>query len=123
MSSCLPKQLSPKLFDPKLSFAQAQISNCQSLVVDRQEPVCEMLLSLSRANLQDYVVQECPLIENVVCSNVEMIKGGRTIFGGTLSRHANPTVIERERQSGIADQSIMHATVGGKRSVAPFLPC
>ena len=55
MSSNLPKQLSPKLFDPKVPFVQVQVSKCQSLVVSRQEPVDEMSSPLLRSNLQNCV--------------------------------------------------------------------
>ena len=55
MSSSLQRQLSPKLFDPKVPFVQVQVSKCQSLVVSRQEPVDEMSSPLLRSNLQNCV--------------------------------------------------------------------
>merc|ERR1712212_805692 len=55
MSSNLPKQFSPELFDPKVQSVQVQISKCQSLDVSRQEPMDGVSLPLLKSNLQTFV--------------------------------------------------------------------
>ena len=55
MSSNLPKQVSPELFDQSVQSVQVQSSKCQSLVASRQEPVDEVSLPLLKSNLPNCV--------------------------------------------------------------------
>ena len=71
MSSNLPKQFSPELFDQKVQSVQVQISECQSLVASRQEPMDGVSLPLLKSNLQTFV--EKRLSDATVENNCEHV--------------------------------------------------
>ena len=71
MSSNLPKQVSPELFDQNVPSVQVQSFKCQSLVASRQEPVDEVSSHLLNSNLPNCV--EKSLSDATVGNSCELV--------------------------------------------------